>query len=111
MCVRRFLCGRGGVREEPVCEAFDQAVQVTVAGSESTLTIRSVFGRETRGPIESAGAPQDERVRPALLEQRAKHLSYRNQTWSLCIDQSGVHAVSGRQEAVLSENLRAGRIW
>jgi hypothetical protein len=79
-----------------------QARLKLIAGGERdefALTRRAVCGCEPRHPVDPAGATERGRVRAAIGRHRIEHLSHRNQTTRLRVDQPGVHPVSSRQKA------------
>jgi hypothetical protein len=99
-----------GVRiwsEKAFSEACDQVAEPRAGGDERALPRGPVRGRERLYPVERVGAPERERVRAALIQQRVEQRSHRNQTPSGRIDQPGVHSISRGQEPVLGKHLGA----
>ena len=94
-------------REEPGSEIRDHLAQIPVVGDECPLALGAISGREARQAIERSRAPEDDRSLAAIGQKAGENLSHRNQTGCLRVDQSGVHPVSRRHEAVLGESLWA----
>ena len=84
-----------------------QAHRCGGGSDELALTVGAACGREPRYPYGRAGAPECDRVRTALGQQRVEHLSHRNQTACRRTDQRDVNPVSRRREAILVKRLRA----